>query len=77
MVPIMGHTMKYRRMIIMLQSGYFIPPLRKKRAYIKKHNIMAIHLCNTFLPQEHARNYRQSTEIQSTKKFDLWIESLW
>nr|YP_010127170.1 ribosomal protein L23 [Alhagi sparsifolia]QIB71945.1 50S ribosomal protein L23 [Fagonia indica]QPO07286.1 ribosomal protein L23 [Alhagi sparsifolia]QQL04792.1 ribosomal protein L23 [Alhagi sparsifolia]WFG53311.1 ribosomal protein L23 [Alhagi sparsifolia] len=29
--PIMRHTMQYRRMIITLQSGYSIPPLRKKR----------------------------------------------
>nr|YP_010964731.1 ribosomal protein L23 [Hedysarum longigynophorum]WNM89386.1 ribosomal protein L23 [Hedysarum longigynophorum] len=29
--PIMRHTMHYRRMIITLQPGYFIPPLRKKR----------------------------------------------
>nr|QHR85518.1 ribosomal protein L23 [Aeginetia indica]QHR85527.1 ribosomal protein L23 [Aeginetia indica] len=27
----MGHTMYYRRLIIMLQPGYSIPPLRKKR----------------------------------------------
>ncbi|KAL3808150.1 hypothetical protein ACJIZ3_000299 [Penstemon smallii] len=31
MGPIMGHTMQYRRMIITLQPGYSIPPLRKKR----------------------------------------------
>ena len=31
MGPIMGHTMHYRRMIITLQPGYSIPPLRKKR----------------------------------------------
>ncbi|KAL1364057.1 hypothetical protein AAHE18_03G191100 [Arachis hypogaea] len=30
MRPIMGHTMHYRRMIITLQLGYSIPPLRKK-----------------------------------------------
>nr|YP_009389717.1 50S ribosomal protein L23 [Silene wilfordii]YP_009389737.1 50S ribosomal protein L23 [Silene wilfordii]ANG08146.1 50S ribosomal protein L23 [Silene wilfordii]ANG08166.1 50S ribosomal protein L23 [Silene wilfordii] len=30
MGPIMEHTMHYRRMIITLQSGYSIPPLRKK-----------------------------------------------
>lgn len=30
MRPIMGHTMHYRRMIITLQPGYSIPPLRKK-----------------------------------------------
>ncbi|KAG5576072.1 hypothetical protein H5410_056206 [Solanum commersonii] len=29
MGPIMGHTMHYRRMIITLQPGYSIPPLRK------------------------------------------------
>ena len=29
--PIMGHTMHYKRMIITLQPGYSIPPLRKKR----------------------------------------------
>nr|YP_009450098.1 ribosomal protein L23 [Burmannia championii]YP_009450107.1 ribosomal protein L23 [Burmannia championii]ANK36295.1 ribosomal protein L23 [Burmannia championii]ANK36304.1 ribosomal protein L23 [Burmannia championii] len=29
--PIMRHTMHYRRMIIMLQSGYSIPPLIEKR----------------------------------------------
>ncbi|MFS7920341.1 putative ribosomal protein L25/L23 [Helianthus anomalus] len=28
---IVGETMHYRRMIITLQSGYSIPPLRKKR----------------------------------------------
>ena len=28
---LMGHTMHYRCMIIMLQPGYSIPPLRKKR----------------------------------------------
>nr|YP_009745537.1 ribosomal protein L23 [Tribulus terrestris]YP_009745556.1 ribosomal protein L23 [Tribulus terrestris]QIH29979.1 ribosomal protein L23 [Tribulus terrestris]QIH29980.1 ribosomal protein L23 [Tribulus terrestris] len=27
MGPIMGHTMHYRRMIITLQPGYYIPPL--------------------------------------------------
>ncbi|MCL7049591.1 hypothetical protein MKW94_028682 [Papaver nudicaule] len=27
----MGHTMHYKRMIITLQPGYSIPPLRKKR----------------------------------------------
>ena len=27
--PIMGHIMHYRRMIITLQPGYSIPPLRK------------------------------------------------
>ncbi|KAF1864821.1 hypothetical protein Lal_00031780 [Lupinus albus] len=31
MRPIMGHTMHYKRMIITLQPGYSIPPLRKKR----------------------------------------------
>ncbi|KAL8252891.1 hypothetical protein R6Q59_036584 [Mikania micrantha] len=31
MGPIMGQTMHYRRMIITLQPGYSIPPLRKKR----------------------------------------------
>nr|YP_010411625.1 ribosomal protein L23 [Fagopyrum esculentum]URP30627.1 ribosomal protein L23 [Fagopyrum esculentum subsp. ancestrale]URP30717.1 ribosomal protein L23 [Fagopyrum esculentum] len=31
MGPIMGHTMHSRRMIITLQPGYSIPPLRKKR----------------------------------------------
>lgn len=31
MGPILGHTMHYRRMIITLQPGYSIPPLRKKR----------------------------------------------
>ncbi|KAK4730107.1 hypothetical protein R3W88_023095 [Solanum pinnatisectum] len=31
MGPIMGHTMHCKRMIIMLQPGYSIPPLRKKR----------------------------------------------
>ncbi len=30
-IPIMGHTMHYKRMIITLQPGYSIPPLRKKR----------------------------------------------
>ena len=29
--PSMGHTMHYRRMIITLQPGYSIPPLRKKK----------------------------------------------
>nr|YP_009253603.1 ribosomal protein L23 [Senna tora]YP_009253623.1 ribosomal protein L23 [Senna tora]YP_009763002.1 ribosomal protein L23 [Senna obtusifolia]YP_009763022.1 ribosomal protein L23 [Senna obtusifolia]UQJ77014.1 ribosomal protein L23 [Sophora sp. ND-2022]ALF03792.1 ribosomal protein L23 [Senna tora]ALF03812.1 ribosomal protein L23 [Senna tora]QIQ60209.1 ribosomal protein L23 [Senna obtusifolia]QIQ60210.1 ribosomal protein L23 [Senna obtusifolia] len=28
MGPIMGHTMHYKRMIITLQPGYSIPPLR-------------------------------------------------
>ena len=28
--PIMGHTRHYKRMIITLQPGYSIPPLRKK-----------------------------------------------
>ncbi|KAL9379642.1 hypothetical protein Peur_028124 [Populus x canadensis] len=28
---IMGHTMHYIRIIITLQLGYYIPPLRKKR----------------------------------------------
>ncbi|TYI56752.1 hypothetical protein E1A91_D11G233200v1 [Gossypium mustelinum] len=31
MRPIMGHTMHYMRMIITLQPGYSIPPLRTKR----------------------------------------------
>nr|YP_010461903.1 ribosomal protein L23 [Bistorta officinalis]YP_010461923.1 ribosomal protein L23 [Bistorta officinalis]UUF93772.1 ribosomal protein L23 [Bistorta officinalis]UUF93792.1 ribosomal protein L23 [Bistorta officinalis] len=31
MGPIVGHTMHYRRMIITLQPGYSIPPLRTKR----------------------------------------------
>nr|YP_009027115.1 ribosomal protein L23 [Trifolium aureum]AGO63769.1 ribosomal protein L23 [Trifolium aureum] len=30
MRPIMGHTLHYKRMIITLQSGYSILPLRKK-----------------------------------------------
>nr|YP_010330885.1 ribosomal protein L23 [Gesnouinia arborea]YP_010330904.1 ribosomal protein L23 [Gesnouinia arborea]YP_010468551.1 ribosomal protein L23 [Parietaria mauritanica]YP_010468571.1 ribosomal protein L23 [Parietaria mauritanica]YP_010470181.1 ribosomal protein L23 [Parietaria judaica]YP_010470201.1 ribosomal protein L23 [Parietaria judaica]UNY34190.1 ribosomal protein L23 [Gesnouinia arborea]UNY34209.1 ribosomal protein L23 [Gesnouinia arborea]UVF31661.1 ribosomal protein L23 [Parietaria maurit len=30
MGPIMGHTMHYRRMIITLQPGYYIPPFRTK-----------------------------------------------
>ncbi|KAL2574612.1 hypothetical protein AAZV13_17G197400 [Glycine max] len=29
--PIMGHTMHYRRMIITLQLGYSITPLKKKK----------------------------------------------
>nr|UIS24030.1 ribosomal protein L23 [Myosurus minimus] len=33
MGPIMAHTMHYKRMIITLQPGYSIPPLRKKRLY--------------------------------------------
>nr|YP_009270508.1 ribosomal protein L23 [Erodium reichardii]AHG24578.1 ribosomal protein L23 [Erodium reichardii] len=36
--PFRGHTMHYRRMIITLQPGYSIPPLRKKRTSIKKKN---------------------------------------
>nr|YP_010419081.1 ribosomal protein L23 [Zhengyia shennongensis]YP_010419101.1 ribosomal protein L23 [Zhengyia shennongensis]USG52274.1 ribosomal protein L23 [Zhengyia shennongensis]USG52294.1 ribosomal protein L23 [Zhengyia shennongensis]USG52358.1 ribosomal protein L23 [Zhengyia shennongensis]USG52379.1 ribosomal protein L23 [Zhengyia shennongensis]USG52443.1 ribosomal protein L23 [Zhengyia shennongensis] len=28
--PIMGHTMHYRRMMITLQPGYYIPPFRTK-----------------------------------------------
>src|ERR1044072_761165 len=35
---IMGHTMHYRRMIITLQPGYSIPPLRKKRTTRLKRN---------------------------------------
>jgi len=31
MRPIIRHTMHYRHMIITLQPGYSIPPLRKKR----------------------------------------------
>ncbi|MBA0802726.1 hypothetical protein Gohar_013000 [Gossypium harknessii] len=31
MGPIMGHTMDYRRMIITLQPGYSIPPLRTEK----------------------------------------------
>ncbi|TYG73562.1 hypothetical protein ES288_D04G111900v1 [Gossypium darwinii] len=31
MGPIMGHTMYYKRMIITLQPGYSISPLRMKR----------------------------------------------
>ena len=31
MRPIMGHRLYYKRMIITLQPGYSIPPLRKKR----------------------------------------------
>ena len=31
MRPIMGHRLHYKRMIITLQPGYSIPPLRKKR----------------------------------------------
>ncbi|KAB2024956.1 hypothetical protein ES319_D06G120300v1 [Gossypium barbadense] len=31
MRPIMVHTMHYKRMIITLQPGYSIPPLRTKR----------------------------------------------
>ncbi|KAL5579963.1 hypothetical protein UlMin_012405 [Ulmus minor] len=31
MGSIMGHTMHYKCMIITLQPGYSIPPLRKKR----------------------------------------------
>nr|YP_010832734.1 ribosomal protein L23 [Astragalus flexus]WFG52476.1 ribosomal protein L23 [Astragalus flexus]WFG52552.1 ribosomal protein L23 [Astragalus flexus]WFG52628.1 ribosomal protein L23 [Astragalus flexus] len=34
---IKGHTMHYKRMIITLQPGYSIPPLRKKITEIKKH----------------------------------------
>nr|YP_010418576.1 ribosomal protein L23 [Australina pusilla]YP_010418596.1 ribosomal protein L23 [Australina pusilla]USG51517.1 ribosomal protein L23 [Australina pusilla]USG51537.1 ribosomal protein L23 [Australina pusilla] len=30
MGPIMGHTMHYRRMIITLQPGYYIPPFRTR-----------------------------------------------
>nr|YP_010419335.1 ribosomal protein L23 [Hesperocnide tenella]YP_010419354.1 ribosomal protein L23 [Hesperocnide tenella]QHN53470.1 ribosomal protein L23 [Hesperocnide tenella]QHN53471.1 ribosomal protein L23 [Hesperocnide tenella]USG52698.1 ribosomal protein L23 [Hesperocnide tenella]USG52717.1 ribosomal protein L23 [Hesperocnide tenella] len=28
--PFMGHTMHYRRMMITLQPGYYIPPFRTK-----------------------------------------------
>ncbi|KAF4359986.1 hypothetical protein F8388_004493 [Cannabis sativa] len=31
MGPIMGHTMHYKRMIITLQPGYYIPPLITKK----------------------------------------------
>uniref|UniRef100_A0A3Q7J789 Large ribosomal subunit protein uL23cz/uL23cy n=1 Tax=Solanum lycopersicum TaxID=4081 RepID=A0A3Q7J789_SOLLC len=34
MRPTIGHTMHCRRMIITLQLGYSIPPLRKKITYI-------------------------------------------
>nr|ADD30258.1 ribosomal protein L23 [Gonopterodendron arboreum] len=30
MGPIMGHTMHYKRMIVTLPPGYYIPPLRRK-----------------------------------------------
>nr|YP_010379559.1 ribosomal protein L23 [Astragalus gypsodes]AJE72773.1 ribosomal protein L23 [Astragalus crassicarpus]UCS40624.1 ribosomal protein L23 [Astragalus gypsodes] len=34
---IKGHTKHYKRMIITLQPGYSIPPLKKERTSIKKH----------------------------------------
>jgi large subunit ribosomal protein L23 len=33
MRPIMGHKMYYRRIIITLQSGHYIPPLKKKKRF--------------------------------------------
>jgi len=53
MRPMLRHAMHYRRMIITLQLGYSIPPLRKKRTSIKILKRMAIHLYKTSTPSTH------------------------
>ncbi|KAL2896202.1 50S ribosomal protein L2 chloroplastic, partial [Bienertia sinuspersici] len=53
MGPIMGHTMHYRRMIIMLQSSYSIPPLRKKKLQ-SKYLIAWRYIYTKLLPRAHA-----------------------
>ncbi|KAL2924275.1 50S ribosomal protein L2 chloroplastic [Bienertia sinuspersici] len=52
MGPIMGHTMHYRRMIIMLQSSYSIP-LRKKKLQ-SKYLIAWRYIYTKLLPRAHA-----------------------
>src|SRR6266704_1763619 len=69
MGPIMGHTMHYRRMIITLQPGYSIPPLRKKRTQIKILNSMAIHLYKTSTPS--TRNGAVDSQVKSNPRNNL------
>ncbi|KAK5769982.1 hypothetical protein PVK06_050045 [Gossypium arboreum] len=53
MGPIMGHTMHYRRMIITLQPGYSIPPLRRKELK-SKYLIAWRYIYTKLLPRAHA-----------------------
>ena len=69
MGPIMGHTMHYRRMIITLQPGYSIPPLRKKRTSIKILNSMAIQLYKTSTPN--TGNRAVDSQVKSNPRNNL------
>ena len=69
MGPIMGHTMHYRRMIITLQPGYYIPPLIKKRTTIKILNSMAIHLYKTSTPS--TRKGAVNRQVKSNPRNNL------
>ena len=69
MGPILGHTMHYRRMIITLQPGYSIPPLRKKRTSIKILNSMAIHLYKTSTPN--TGNRAVDSQVKSNPRNNL------
>nr|YP_010941952.1 ribosomal protein L2 [Persicaria hastatosagittata]YP_010941974.1 ribosomal protein L2 [Persicaria hastatosagittata]WLS52154.1 ribosomal protein L2 [Persicaria hastatosagittata]WLS52176.1 ribosomal protein L2 [Persicaria hastatosagittata] len=65
----MGHTTHYRRMIITLQPGYSIPPLRKKRTSIKILNSMAIHLYKTSTPN--TGNRAVDSQVKSNPRNNL------
>ena len=67
MGPIMGHTMHYRRMIITLQPGYSIPPLRKKRTNSSTHNYKIM----TYLTLKLALNFCMVNDINHYNKVPL------
>lgn len=69
MGPIMGQTLHSRRMIILLQPGYSIPPFRKKRTSIKILTSMAIHLYKTSTPS--TRNGTVDSQVKSNPRTNL------
>lgn len=50
--PSMGHTMHYRRMIITLQPGYSIPPLRERKE-LKSKYLAWRYIYTKLLPRAH------------------------
>jgi hypothetical protein len=55
MRPIMGHKMYYRRIIITIKSGHYIPPLKKKKRFKSIYLIVWWYIYTKFLPRAHTR----------------------
>ncbi|KAK8916936.1 hypothetical protein KSP39_PZI022388 [Platanthera zijinensis] len=75
MGPLMGHTMHYRRMIMTLQPGSYIPPLLEKRTGSKSNERKTF--LKNFYPEhtQWSRSVDSQLQVKSNPTASLWERS--